>query len=299
MIYGDQKKKEIARSVLASKRRKGARMDLETIKRKNRRMIRQELKNAHVGLESHRDFDAVLPIHLPVEYAEINEHLACSVGADRHDGVDWFDENFYPYREIRHVVRDRRDNENLGALLRWAPHQVEGIRLLDRLSHLRGMLPDTLQGRHAVGHVGYLDEFHVENHQYGFYRRTPEERKRLRDEWKFTQACEYAALMKALERIVGSGNFHMFNRQRWFVEEVTEVNEAEYTKGRQRTEPAVGLRYNGSTRYKAEDGAYFKYQTCKRPLLGVDDIEAWIKDMTRERSLTWEKVDKFDPRKKG
>ncbi len=137
-IYGDEKRRQMARSTLPSTSRKAARDDLATAKRSSRRTLRQNLRALNQGFAS---AEAVDEAYL--------------------DSRD--DYNEYPDLEIQRVMWSRRDREKLGPALRWAPHQVAHLRRLDRLSHMYTIMPDTMAGRHAVGHMDYLDEFRIEH----------------------------------------------------------------------------------------------------------------------------------------
>lgn len=93
MLHGPAKRREIARSVLPSTRRKSARDDLNVVRRRNRRVIKQD---RHVIAR------------------------AGNAGAT----IENFDETranlvAYPNADIRYVVARRRDGDKLGSLLRW------------------------------------------------------------------------------------------------------------------------------------------------------------------------------------
>jgi hypothetical protein len=178
-IYGDEKRRQMARSTLPSTSRKGARDDLRNIKQKNRAQVRRNLRALIKG--------GVAP------YVEENYDEAS------------FDFESYPNHEINYAVRDRRDREKLGPALRWAPHQVAHLRREDRLSHMYTIMPDTLAGRHAVGHMDYLDEFRIEHpHRYVYrYSHMSEGR---------AEAGERDALLKPrLEEVIDINLLERFN----------------------------------------------------------------------------------------
>lgn len=133
MLYGEQKARQMARSVLPSTGRAGARHDLAAVKRRNRRGVRRELS---------------LISSDPEWYWE----------APKADLTD------YPDRDINEVVWDRRAKDNVAAFIRWATESTRGIEdPEDRFNAVKGVLPDGLIGRHALYcHLAYQPEFRVE-----------------------------------------------------------------------------------------------------------------------------------------
>jgi hypothetical protein len=61
--------------------------------------------------------------------------------------------------DLNEMVRDRRDADHLGPLIRWAQHHATtDPRLInadhaDRLGYFATILPDNLAGRHALTHI--------------------------------------------------------------------------------------------------------------------------------------------------
>lgn len=139
MIYGDQKIKQMARSILPSTRRHWARW----AKKKSSRKLRNQARQL-VRLETHDDVRAESVII-------------------RHDAF-----NFY--------VRDRRDADKLHHFERWA---VKVTKTLEqppegKLAKMRALLPKNLIGEHALSHLRNLPEFRVFKFKwrYAFHHET-------------------------------------------------------------------------------------------------------------------------------
>lgn len=133
------KARDIARSVLPAGRQaaKSHREDAATIRRNNRRKIRQSLNKA-------RNF------------------------ADIYDFED--DVNYYPDRDINYIREDRRLADNIGPLMRWAQHH--GTRIGDpeqAYEFVRNTLPKNLAGNHALSHAKQADALRIAYaHEYRF-----------------------------------------------------------------------------------------------------------------------------------
>ncbi len=134
MIYGDEKVRNMARSILPSKRRRGARMDKQALKRRNRHAVRQNLHD----WKRHAD---------PLEYeGHIRDYY--------HEPRGW------DYDNIHVIVQERRDADKLAAMQRWAvKHTAHLEDPEDRYNLMKRTLPDNLPGRHALSHLIWMDEF--------------------------------------------------------------------------------------------------------------------------------------------
>src|SRR5262249_8062663 len=135
MTYGPAKRRDIARSVLPSTNRQRARRELAVAKRRARRLVRKDLAG-----------------------------LTRVPGAA--DVVDAYDEaRFDPLataaRSVRYAVADRRLDDKLGPLERWARAITRDVPLEDRLDAVRRVLDDNLIGRHALSHLELDDHFYV------------------------------------------------------------------------------------------------------------------------------------------
>jgi len=228
-VYGSNKKRTMLRSVLPSTARKTVRADLATLKRKSRRALRQALHNVAVDIE-------------------------------RWDEQAGFDDILYiPRRQYSDdygfIVSERRGADNVAALLRWAPSQVKGVRLEDRLSKFRAMLPHNTIGRHAASHVKDLSEFYVrkpDDRSYGVYWWQLYDSSEKRAEKEFAAACNYAALEARLKLVLEDSSKHRrFNKMFKSRVRLTE---------------------------RCPDGYLITvgYESTGRPLLGVHDIEAFV-----------------------
>lgn len=135
MLYGQEKAREIARSVLPSTRRRSARIDLAHLKRSHRRRIRQTLHD-WVGYDDPLDFEG----HI-YDYDRPTPHSSYWGG-------------------LTGIVDDRRNGDKLGALLRWAPAVTAHLdNPEDRYMAMKAVLGDNLIGRHALSHLAFMDVF--------------------------------------------------------------------------------------------------------------------------------------------
>lgn len=120
------KPRDMARSALASTRRKGARDDRRLAHRLERARLRREIHD----LRSH-------------------------VVADDYDG----DLTWTARSALASLVEDRRCSDNTVQLGRWAMRTIDVNPVLveastaERLAYFRALLPDDVAGRHALGHL--------------------------------------------------------------------------------------------------------------------------------------------------
>lgn len=81
----------------------------------------------------------------------------CIIAGD-YDNVNAQDTFFR--KRIHEMKWERRDADNLAALFRWARAITKHLDdPADRYMFIKKVLPDTMQGRHALGHIAYLDGF--------------------------------------------------------------------------------------------------------------------------------------------
>lgn len=125
----DQKIRDMARSVLPSSRRKSAREDIATAKRKNRRKVRRNL-------------------HLWAQYDDPYEFT----GFADHDYIYGYGED----QNIKMAVQARRDGDKL-SVVHWAERlcatKLAHLDETERYFWFKKALGDNLPGRHALGHV--------------------------------------------------------------------------------------------------------------------------------------------------
>ncbi len=130
MLYGEAKRRTMARSVLPSSARKGAANDLHIAARMSRRVTRQAIRAL-----SARSIDLLDD--------EIDQTLSNVEGRRR--------------GTVAFYVEHRRTHDKLAPFERWAPAATAHLDLADRLPTLRSWLPPGVIGWHAMGHVRRLD----------------------------------------------------------------------------------------------------------------------------------------------
>lgn len=127
MLYGDDKLRQMARSILPSRWRGAARAKAH-LKRATRRGVK------------------------------------CRLSQLARDASAWEDE--YGLDDdawVGPVVRDRRGSDKLAHFERWAVRVTASLPQTDRLSAVRAVLPKGLIGQHAVEHLRWWPEFQHPN----------------------------------------------------------------------------------------------------------------------------------------
>lgn len=140
------KPRDIARGVLPSTARKGARDNKRAIHNAHRGAQRQACR----AIERHlSDVDDDGNLYTDVDLYDDFE------GREIFDGYDA--STTLGHNHMKYVVSDRRGADNLGPLLNWARaterQKMDGWSNEDKYAYFKAVLPDTLQGRHALGHV--------------------------------------------------------------------------------------------------------------------------------------------------
>lgn len=135
MLYGDEKTREMVRSILPSTSDTKSR-DMRRVRRKYRRKANQ------VCRELARDPDL------------------------------WDDEGVeFPDRErdidINMLMRERQGYDKLNHFERWAVKVTDGLEPDARMAKMRAILPDNLVGWHARTHLDSIPEFIVDGYRYG------------------------------------------------------------------------------------------------------------------------------------
>lgn len=124
----DQKIKDMAESVLPSKRRQSAKQHRRAIHKRSRRHVNDELHSIRRGNEGERTETCV--------------GLTVDVN-----------------RELSYMVERRRKHDRVSPVMRWAGRRVDADPLLreatpaEQLEYFRRIMPDNLIGRHAVDHI--------------------------------------------------------------------------------------------------------------------------------------------------
>lgn len=127
MLYGDDKLRQMARSILPSRWRGAARAKAH-LKRATRREVKCHLSQLTRDVAAWED-----------EYGL--------------DDDAW----------VGPVVRDRRGSDKLAHFERWAARVTAALPQTDRLSAVRAVLPKGLIGQHAVEHLRWWPEFQHPN----------------------------------------------------------------------------------------------------------------------------------------
>lgn len=138
-IWGEQKKRDMARSILPSTKKRSGKM-------------RREIHKSARGQER------ILMAHVEDEEAWLEE-------APNFEGVERARN-----QETRHFVEIRRGCDKVAPFIRWAERTTKDIPAEDRLSYLKGVLPDSLIGEHAVSHLKWNDHFRDPSNNHFFYR---------------------------------------------------------------------------------------------------------------------------------
>jgi len=173
MAYGEEKARDMARSLLPSRWRKGARKQRALIHRGGRR----EPKAALARLERE---------------------------------PEGWDEQPFPkdtsQRELRWVVSHRRGADKVNPFIRWATAVTRELPRESRLSHVRGRVPQGVIGEHALVHLEHTEAF--ENPTEREWRQAWWWRVRSKTSW-----LERGELAQLLRRVLQVPEGHRtFNR---------------------------------------------------------------------------------------
>ncbi len=234
VLYGQEKVRQMSRSILPSTKRKVARKNLTAVKRKNRRTINQRLARAY-----DMEFDG--------------------------------DITYYPIRDIREVMFERRAADKLNHYMRWAVERTRNLPDPEtRLGYMKALLPQGLIGDHALSHLRFLDEFDtnpVLDFRYyssSFYdadgRRFSNAERKEKNRLASEEVLE--GMMEKIRTIVAKGNHRELN-----------------SRIRRAHSP-----YHTTHRWQARECV-----DCERPryLLGLHDVEAFARHLRRTRHSEW------------
>lgn len=126
MVYGDDKAYEMARGLLPSTGREGARKARASISRSTRHAVRGRMAQVARDVESADDCP---------DLDEDSTH------------------------EMRYVVWRRRSADKVNPFQRWARAITRELPRESRLKHVRGKLPEGLIGEHALSHLSWDAHF--------------------------------------------------------------------------------------------------------------------------------------------
>lgn len=159
------KARDIARGVLPSTARKSARDDKREYKAKHR--AEQRRVNGAI-CRSMNSVDDDGHIYTDTELFDDFEDTLVYDGyhsSTKKPNISWDD--------MKEIVYNRRSHDKLGPLIRWA--QATHSRLMsgpewttsDKIAYFKAILPDSLQGRHALGHVKIALDLDEDIYLYG------------------------------------------------------------------------------------------------------------------------------------
>ncbi|MCP3139577.1 hypothetical protein [Pyxidicoccus xibeiensis] len=126
MLHGDDKAREMARSLLPAKNRHTARKARAELSRRTRRSVRTRMALLEYDVDAADD------------------------RADLHEDST---------REMRRLVTWRRDSDKVNPFRRWARTVTREVPRDERLEHVRGVLPEGLIGEHALSHLRWDAHF--------------------------------------------------------------------------------------------------------------------------------------------
>lgn len=176
MVYGEQKARDMARSLLPSTWRKGARRKRAGHHRTARRQTHEEL------------------VRLAREPQEA-------------DALDFSEVEGEEARGLRGLVWERRAADKVNPFIRWATVVTKELPRESRLSFVRGCMPRGVIGEHAVEHLKWTPAFEDPRE-----REWRQERwgGRRRGDW--LDRGEYAELLREVLRAGGHGLFNRWLR---------------------------------------------------------------------------------------
>lgn len=167
--YGDKKTRSIARSVLPSTARKSAR-DNKRAYHARHRAAQREANNSLLRHLTAVDEDGLLYTDIDL-YDDFDE-------PEVFDGYDAATTVPVPYwGGMAEIVDNRRGHDKLGPLISWArateARKMQGWGVEDKIAYFKALLPDTLQGRHALGHIESALGLYIDESYYYWYFRKP------------------------------------------------------------------------------------------------------------------------------
>jgi hypothetical protein len=182
----NNKRHDMARSILPSSRRSGARNDKRNESQRYRRTVNNIINT--FDMANVDDYDA---FH-----------------ADMVENETWHKRN------VKELVSSRRDGDKINPVQVWAVAVTKDMRIEDRTSYMRGILPDNLIGRHALSHIENLDEFEVpdSSRRYFRYFMTADERAEQKAYFEAKKFTDYCTLYDTLYSICTTKNMcKLFN----------------------------------------------------------------------------------------
>ncbi len=163
------KARDIARGVLPSTARKGARENKRAFHAKRRHNQNQtdHALARHLAVEENGRLHTDVDLYDDFEDPIIHDGYHASTKGKATSYND----------DMSEIVSDRRDADKLGPLISWATatekNKMAGWDVADKIAYFKAVLPDTLQGRHALGHVQSALGLHNDEFYYRFGRYAP------------------------------------------------------------------------------------------------------------------------------
>lgn len=167
------KARDIARGVLPSTARKGARDNKRNFHAKHRHAQRQANHAIERTLATVSDHGTV--VHDPELYDDFEDREIFDGyhASTKDEGLGWDD-----LSASGEIIYSRRAADKLGPLISWArateKRLMAGWDVADKVAYFKAVLPDTLQGRHALGHVKSALDLDDDEFGFRFYRNRPE-----------------------------------------------------------------------------------------------------------------------------
>ncbi|MBN8229442.1 hypothetical protein JYK02_18180 [Corallococcus macrosporus] len=216
MIHSDEKVRQMARSLLPSKNREASRAARAHIHRAARKEVRQELA---LWLRCN-DLDEDVPPCAPWEDAAIRRQ------------VNW-----------------RQSGDKVKPFIRWATARTRHLPREHRRSHVRGLLPKSVIGEHALGHLERTPAF--EDPVEAAWRNRYWLRQRQQRKGALLDRGEQARLLRALLlEPEGHRTFNRYLRERYTV--------------------------TGTLNGESPANRKLAQVPSHRPLLGVHDVEPFL-----------------------
>lgn len=252
-IYGEAKRRDMIRSILPSTRRKGAREDLAHIKRSARTATKQALHNFRGSSTDAIDL---------YEYG--NDDL-----------------EHYPDARIKDAVWDRREGDKVRPIMRWAVEITKDLPQEQRMDYFRALMPDTTVGRHACQHVEFMDEMDDGTSPRWRYSRDTSRDHWTDADWRWYRNACIAELAFRLRRVFETPGAHKrFNDSRVAHKRDT------YRIPHKKDAEKYGVRQS-DVHYSHKTNGWYYYKVVRRPLLGVHDIEDFLREFCTSDGYIW------------
>lgn len=242
MYYGDEKRREMMRSILPSKAAKSAKEEKRLLNRKLRTRASSALRQIR-------------------------------------DEEDWENSNFDFWddgqEQRQWIISDRRGADKLAHFMRWAEHTAKDIPDGEKMGYIKGLLPGKgIIFDHACGHLEHLDGFSTNEYDgwISYGRRSGRETLNRADLiLQLKKVCEVRDFHTYLNDAIRKSHKKTYWTRILRIEEY-DYQETRYVEGElvKVGEPEVKTRTHTETRDKT---------TAPRQLMGMDDVEDFVDDI--------------------